>query len=304
MIYITLDTCVWLKLLYIDFNNEDNYLEEICYWIENKHLTHIVPTNIIDEWNRHKITYQNDIVRYFKKKEDENLNPFKHNTEIASTYNADELQKSVEKRIQRIDTIFSAHSEKAPHDETILKEAGIKNLQTLPPNHKKDSFRDTVNLLSLVQYLKTKGYAKSIFTTVNYKDFSADGNNRYELHNDLKTDFSSANLVYEYFGENEQFGKKLFNELRKELVAFSFQAYLKEKEEKEEDAKLATKKDMTPSPITSSDADYLENIKHLDLILAKKTPTAFEQELIKSLIGRHESYKQYFFNNIGNNGLV
>ena len=67
MLNITLDTCVWLKLLYIDFKNEDNYLEEICFWIENKHINHIVPANIIDEWNRHKLGYQNDIVAYFEK---------------------------------------------------------------------------------------------------------------------------------------------------------------------------------------------------------------------------------------------
>ncbi|MBN1252688.1 MAG: DUF4935 domain-containing protein [Bacteroidales bacterium] len=304
MIYITLDTCVWLKLLYIDFKNEDNYLEEICYWIENKYLTHIVPTNIIDEWNRHKVGYQNEIVRYFKKKENENINFFKHNSELASTYNADELQKSVEKRIQRIDTIFSTYSEKAPYDEIILKDAGIKNLQTIPPNHKNDSFRDTVNILSLIQYLKTKGYAKTIFTTVNYKDFSNDGGNRYELHNDLKSDFSSANLIYEYFGENEMFGTKLFNNLRKELAANSFQVYLKEKKNREAVAVLAAKKDILSTAITSPDADYLDNIKHLDLILAKKTPTAWELDMVKSLIGRHDSYKQYFFNNIGSNGLV
>lgn len=299
MIYITLDTCVWLKLLYIDFKNEDNYLGEICYWIENKNIIHIVPTNIIDEWNRHKVSYQNDIVRYFKKKEDENLNPFKHNTELASTYNADEIQKSVEKRIQRIDTIFSTHSEKAPHDDIILKEAGIKNLHTLPPNHKKDSFRDTVNLLSLIQYLKTKDYEKKIFTTVNYKDFSADGGNRYELHNDLKTDFSSVNLVYEYFGENEQFGTKLFNELRKELAAYSFQAYLKDKKNREEEAKLVARKTVTKTAITSPDTDFLENIKYLDAIIAKGKRTSVDEEIIKMMIARHDSYKQYFLKNIG-----
>ena len=114
MRYITLDTCVWLKLLYIDFKNEDNYLEEICFWIENKHINHIVPSNIIDEWNRHKLGYQNDIVAYFEKKEKESIKFIKHNAEFASTYNAEEIQKSVQKRIERIDKIFSTHSEKAP----------------------------------------------------------------------------------------------------------------------------------------------------------------------------------------------
>jgi hypothetical protein len=304
MLYITLDTCVWLKLLYIDFKNEDNYLEEICFWIENNHIKHIVPTNVIDEWNRHKVGYQNDIVAYFRKKEQANINPFKHNTELASTYKAEEVQKSVQKRIERIDAIFSTHSEKAPYDDTILKEAGLRNLQTIAPNHKGDSFRDTVNILSLIQYLKTKGYTKSIFTTDNYKDFCVDGGNRYELHDGLKTEFSSAGLTYEYFGENDAFGTKLFNLLRKELAANSFQVYLKDKKDKEETAALAAKKVVVVKPIENPDADFLENIKYLDTIISKKKRTSVDEEIIKMMIERHDSYKQYFLNNIGNNGLV
>lgn len=304
MLNITLDTCVWLKLLYIDFKNEDNYLEEICFWIENKHIKHIVPTNVIDEWNRHKLSYQNILVAYFKRKEQESINFIKHNAEIASTYNAEEIQKSVQKRIERIDTIFSTHSEKAPYDDSLLKEAGLRNLQTIAPNHKGDSYRDTVNILSLIQYLKSKGYAKSIFTTDNYKDFCVDGGNRYELHDGLKTEFASANLTYEYLGEIDAFGTRLFNLLRKELVANSFQVYLKEKKDKEQAATLAAKRLVAPTTISSSDADYLENIKHIDLILAKKIPTAFEEEILQSLIHRHNSYEQYILHNIGNNGLV
>jgi len=304
MLNITLDTCVWLKLLYIDFKNEDNYLEEICFWIENKHINHIVPANIIDEWNRHKLGYQNDIVAYFEKKEKESIQFIKHNAEFASTYNAEEIQKNVQKRIERIDKIFSTHSEKAPYNDDILKEAGIRNLQTIAPNHKGDSFRDTINIFSLIHYLKNKGYTNSIFTTDNYKDFCADGGKRYELHDGLKTEFASAGLTYEYLGENDVFGTKLFNLLRKELAANSFQVYLKEKNDKEETAALAAKKVVVVKPIENPDADFLENIKHLDTIIAKKKRTSVDEEIIKIMIERHDSYKQYFLNNIGNNGLV
>jgi hypothetical protein len=304
MLNITLDTCVWLKLLYIDFKNENNYLEEICFWIENKHIKHIVPTNIIDEWNRHKLGYQNDIVGYFKKKEKESINFIKHNAEFASTYNAEEIQKSVQKRIERIDKIFSTHSEKASYNDDILKEAGIRNLQTIAPNHKGDSFRDTINILSLIHYLKSNGYTKSIFTTDNYKDFCADGGNRYELHDGLKIEFASASLTYEYLGETDAFGTKLFNLLRKELAANSFQVYLKDKKDKEETTALAAKKVIVVKPIKNPDADFLENIKYLDTIIAKKKRTSVDEEIIKIMTERHDSYKQYFLNNLGNNGLV
>jgi len=305
MLYITLDTCVWLKLLYIDFQNEDNYLEEICYWIENKFLTHIVPTNIIDEWNRHKNTYQNDIVNYFKKKETENIKPYIHNKEIASTVTTivDEIQKSVEKRIQRIDNIFFIYSEKAPYDDTILKEAAIKNLHSIAPNHKKDSYRDTVNIMSLIQFLKLKGYSKSIFTTLNYKDFSADSGSKCKLHNDLISDFSSVNLEYEYFGENDYFGTKLFNELRKELSSYSYQTFLKEKKKQNEEDKRKNNENIITEN-SNPDTDFLDNLRYIDNIIVKDKRTSVDEEIIKMLITRHESYKQYFFKNLGNDGLV
>nr|WP_294921842.1 PIN domain-containing protein [uncultured Flavobacterium sp.] len=304
MLNITLDTCVWLQLLQIDFQNEDNYLEEICYWIENGHLKHIVPTNIIDEWNRHKNGYQNEIVTYFKKKEKDNIYMFKHNSEMASTYKPEEIEKNVQKRIERIDLIFSLYSEKAPYDDLILIESGIRNLKKVAPNHAGDSYRDTVNILSLMSYLKNKEYKNSIFTTLNYKDFCADSRHRFDLHDGLKTEFKSADLTYEYFGENEVFGTKFFNILRKELKHYDFQVYLKDKKDKEESALLTTKKSSLTTPILHPDSDYLENIRYIDLILMKKQPTSFEQDLIKSLVTRHESYKQYFLNNIGSNGLV
>lgn len=304
MIYITLDTCVWLELLKIDFNNEDNLFEEICFWIENNHIGHIVPTNIIDEWNRHKIGNQNKIYSYFKKKENDDISFFKNNSELSSTYKPEEIEKKVQKRIERIDLIFSNYSEKAPYNDAILKEAGIRNLNTLAPNHNKDSFRDTVNILSLIYYLKKKGYSETIFTTINYKDFSAGKNKKDYLHDKLIPEFAAANLTYIFFGENESFGMQLLSRLRNDHSIPSFQEYLKKKKDEEETQALAAKKPVPVTSITNPDSDYLENIKYIDIILAKRTPTVFEQEIIKSLIERHTSYKQYFFKNIGNNGLV
>lgn len=274
------------------------------YWIENGYLKHIVPTNIIDEWNRHKIEYQKEIVKYFQKREKEDITLFKHNSELASTYNSEEIEKNVQKRIERIDLILSSYSEKAPYDDSILLESGIRNLQTIVPNHSKDSYRDTVNILSLIYYLKKKQYTNSIFTTLNYRDFCIDSGRRFELHEGLKSEFKNADLTYEYFGENADFGKNFFNILRKELKDYSFQSYLKERKEQQESALLENKKNTSSTSISSPDVDYLENIRYIDLILLKKAPTAFEQEIIKNLLNRHESYKQYFLNNIGNNDLV
>lgn len=303
-LYISIDTCVWLKLLSIDFNNEDNYLEEFCYWIEGKHLGLIMPTNMIDEWNRNKLGYQNDIVAFFRKKEKDSVHPFKHNTELASTYVAGEIEKKVQERIERIDRMFSNVCEKAPSSQAILLDAASRNLRKLAPNHSKDSYRDTVNILSLIDYLNIRRYPKAIFTTLNYKDFSEPNGKRFDLHSQLQADFASSNLSYEYFAEEAQFGKKLFSVLRKELASCSYQDHLKDKRAQQEAAALAEKKAEEPIVVTSPDADYLENIKYIDMMVGKKKLTAVERDFLKSIIKRHESYKQYFFSKVGENGMV
>lgn len=304
MINISIDTSVWLELLKIDFRNEDNYFEELCYWIENKCLNHIVSENIITEWNRNKIKYQSEIIEKLKSINANDVRYFRHNTELISTYQADIIVTDVDKRVKRVDVILNILSEKAPHNDDILKDAGNRNLQTFAPNHIQDSFRDTVNILSLISYLKAKGHTNCIFTTLNYKDFSADGGNRYDLHTQLSDDFEKANLSYEYFGENTNFGLRLFNHLRKQLSLFSYQAYLKDKKSKEEAIALAAKKAIAIPPIETPDADYLENIKYIDMILSKKKPTALEEQMLKIITSRHDSYKRYFLRNVGSNGMV
>ncbi len=185
-----------------------------------------------------------------------------------------------------------------------MKDAADRNLKTLAPNHKKDSFRDTVNILSLLAHLKIKGYATSIFTTLNHKDFAADGSKRYELHDNLKSDFAAVNLIYFYFDERENFGTRLFNELRKDSSLPSYQDYLKDKKDKEEVKALLERKEVTIPSIANPDEDFLENIKYIDAILSKAEPTAMEKDMLKFITTRHDSYKQYFLKNVGNHGMV
>lgn len=302
MIYIALDTCVWLGLIKIDLHNDNNVFEEICYWIENKHLTHITPENIIREWDRNKAKKLIEISNDIKKLNHNIISSFRSSSDLVTAYQPETIEEIVSKRIDRVETILKVHSERAEENQNIYEEAIKRNFDCLAPNHIDDSFRDTINILTIINYIKTNGYANCIFSTINYQDFSEGKTKKHDLHNQLIDDFKNANLEYVYCDESP-FANKLFGVSLRPMLP-DFQDHLKEKK-REEDAKvLAIKKDMATTIITSPDADYLENIKHLDLILAKKTPTAWEQDMVKSLIGRHDSYRQYFFNNIGNNGLV
>ncbi len=302
MKYISLDTCVWLGLIKIDLHNDNNIFEEICYWIENKHLTHITPRNIIREWDRNKIKKHTEISNDLKKLNINIISSFKGTSDLVSAYQPDTVEDTVLKRIERVETILKVHSEIAEENQVIYDDAIQRNIKCLAPNHTDDSFRDTINILTILDYIKIQGYKDCIFSTINYTDFSEGKANKHKLHNQLLDDFKIANLQYVYCDE-QPFGNKLFNvSLRPNLP--KFQDYLKEKKLEEIAKTLASKKSTTITTITSPDVDYLENIKHLDIILAKKSPTVFEKEVVKLLINRHDSYRQYFFNNIGNNGLV
>lgn len=304
MKYITLDTCVWLGLIKVGLNNDNNVFEEICFWIENKHIIHISPQNIIREWERNKAKKTVEIINNIKTLNKNTIGVFKGNDELASAYQPDVVEEIITKRIDRVDAILKTHSEFAPENQPIYDEAIKRNLDCTAPNHTEDSFRDTINILTLIHYIKSKGYDGCCFSTINYADFSEGRLKKHDLHSQLVDDFKNANLEYIYCDE-EPFGSKLINvDLRPVLP--SFQDYLKDKRDKEEAKALASKKAVPTSAevISNPDADYLENIKYIDLILAKKAPTSFEQDLIKSLIGRHDSYKHYFLRNIGNNGVV
>jgi hypothetical protein len=65
MIYLTLDTCVWLAFLKTDYLNNDNPFDEIYFYIENKHIIHILPENILAEWNRNKTKEYNKVVLHY-----------------------------------------------------------------------------------------------------------------------------------------------------------------------------------------------------------------------------------------------
>lgn len=304
MRYITLDTCVWLGLIKVDLHIENNVFEEICFWIEHKHIIHITPENIIREWERNKVKKTIEIINDIKTLNKNAIGAFRGNADLISAYQPDVVEEIITKRINRVDTILKTHSEFAPENQTIYDQVIKRNFDCLAPNHTEDSFRDTVNIFTLINYIKIKGYDKCCFSTINYADFSEGKSKKHDLHSQLVDDFKNSNLEY-IFCDEEPFGNKLINVGLRPVLP-SFQDFLKDKKDKEETKALAAKKEVPVSTliISSPDADYLENIKYIDFILAKKTQTSFDQELIKSLIGRHESYKKYFFNNIGNNGMV
>lgn len=303
MKYISLDTCVWLGLIKIGLNADDNIFNEICFWIEKGHLIHIVPENIIREWEKSKVKKTFEIIKEVEKLQKNAVAQFRGNSDLTSAYQPDRIKEIITERINRVDSILYNYSEKAEENSEIYRLAIERNLSCFAPNHIKDSFKDTINIISLMEYVKAKGYDNCIFSTINYEDFSKDKSNKQDLHSELIREFEVSKIEYVYCNDDEPFGNKLFNfHLRRSLP--SFVEYLKAQQSIEEERILKEQRIVDNTPIENLDLDYLENIKHLDLVLSKSTPNAFDQKIVKDLINSHDSYRQYFLKNVGRNGMV
>lgn len=303
MKYITLDTCVWLGLIKEGLNSENNIFDEVCFWIEGKHLIHIVPENLIREWDRNKASKRSQIISDSTRLNNDNL-LIRSNPDLASVYNPDRISELIDERLDRVDKILKNYSEQAKENKDIIDEAVKRNIMRLAPNHSKDSFRDSLNILTLINHIVMNKYTNCIFTTINYKDFSESKLKRFDLHPELTEIFVNANLEYVYCEEEDKFGDRLIdNVLRKKLLLPSFTEYLKERTRRAQEKKLEEKR-IISAQTENLDSDYLENIRYIDIILGKKTPTKFEQRIISELIDSHDSYRQYFLKNVGSNGVV
>jgi uncharacterized protein with HEPN domain len=73
----------------------------------------------------------------------------KNNNEIISTYQSDIIKEKILARIEKIDRILNSYSKLVHQNDEILMDAAKRNLNLLAPNHIQDSFRDTINILTL-----------------------------------------------------------------------------------------------------------------------------------------------------------
>ncbi|HTF82757.1 MAG TPA: PIN domain-containing protein, partial [Cytophagales bacterium] len=209
MKYLTLDTCVWLELIKISLHSGDDLFDEICFWIENGHITHITTENLIREWDRNKVNKFQEISKHGKALQLQAIAPFRGTPELKSAYQPDAIEDIVMRRMDRVDEILKICSETALENAEILNDAVQRNLHCLAPNHSEDSFRDTVNILTLLNHIKTRRYQNCCFSTLNYSDFSEAKSKKHALHPALIDIFKEAELEYVYCDE-EPFGNKLF----------------------------------------------------------------------------------------------
>jgi hypothetical protein len=304
MIYLTFDTCIWLELLKADIHVENNVFEETLYWIENGEVICITTVNMIREWDRNKILKKDEILKGLKKVEQMYSDAFKADTNLKSLYKPDIIEAQVTKRIDRLDAMFRTIATIAPESQAVYDEAIKRNLDCLAPNHQKDSFRDSINIISLIHFLKANSFGHCYFSTINYTDFSNAKDKKHELHPHLKPGFDTVDLEYIYFDDyTDNYGGRLFNTILRPTLP-SFSDYLQEMKKKAQAALLEEKKQEQEKRADLIEPEYLENLPYLDMILSKPSPNAVEKQLLAVILKQHPAYEQYFIKNLSTNGLV
>lgn len=273
--------------------------EELLFWIENGQICCITTPNLQTEWHRDKGGKKSEIINDLKLVDRRLLERVAPIADFRSLLHADAADKLLTKRIERLDHIFTTMAMMADCEEEIYIDAVKRNLACIAPNHIKDSLRDTVNILTILRFVKEKNLTPCLFVT-NDGDFNAGKENKLQVHIQLESDFKAANLEYIFFEtDNGNFGGTLFHKLRSFKLP-SLRDHLREEKSANESRKLQQKKQDEENLRQKVDPSFLENLPHIDLILDKPSPSELDREILDIFFRKHPGYKEYFMKNLGN----
>lgn len=303
MIYVAIDTCVWLELIKVDTSQAFNHFDELMFWLENRHATCITTSNMIAEWNRNKAQKKEFVLEIVKRLGSSASSVFSTATPLDTLYAPNIVEQKLSARIDRVDLLFSSIAEVASETDDIFIRAAKRSMDCIAPNHQKDSFRDTVNYMTLTDHLIKHDYPKSYFTTINYKDYS-DPQVKFDLHPQLKPDFTRANLEYQFFDNSKgSFGGILMNSiLRKSLPDYT--KHLQSLKEAEQRQKIVDAEQEKVMRMDENDPDFLKYSQRIDEIAAKAEPDEVDQAVLEILYKKHPAYEKYFIRKLTENGMV
>lgn len=294
-ITIIFDTCIWLELLKADMDAPDNLFEEVMFWIEEGHLTCLTTENMMREWNRNRESKKKEIIKVFKDTLLRIANSVRPNSTLSALYEPSSVEVAVEQRCQRLEAAFNFRFLIARENDVIYKEAVTRNLATLAPSHSKDSFRDTLNIVSIFHYLKNSPLTPCFFSTINHKDFSQDAQHKYQLHTQLTADFASCGLQYAYFEDTaSNYGGELIKKnLRPNLPSFA--NHLKQKKDEQEAEKLRLMKQEKEIEYDAAAPDYLKNLPWFEMLLSKPESqrTGLDIKMINLFLDEHPAYQAH-----------
>jgi len=195
MIYIAIDTDVWLHLATYGFEKDHNPFNELCYWMELGEVKCIVSDQIINEWHRNKESKVNGIKLTMTTSVGQLRTAVQDRKIFSDVFNAENFEAISRKRIGLIEEVFQNHALVASVTDSIKLAAGDRTLARLAPCHKKDSYSDAVNILAVLSYVRQAAITPVRFTSKNFHDYSAVGEPK-RLHPDLELLFNEVDLTY------------------------------------------------------------------------------------------------------------
>lgn len=286
--YVFMDTDSWLNLL-IPKLEERNPIEFIVEWIKRGYFKILLPYTNRLEWNRKKNDKKKEVISALK-----NLTNY-HENVLTTSSNDERIKKLefeqiIEKRINIIEGIFNDYSIRIPINRSVLLEAGIRNLKCISPNHGKDSYRDTVNMLYVFDYIRKNNIESTAFVTNNWSDYSQNKNNKGILNDGLTAEFNKLGIGY--FCPFESF----FHQIKKKLPGIS----------EYQTKQLAHKKGNSQVNLNSLDEmdfaneEFIDDIEYLDKLLTRSKLSKDQIIFTITLINSNDVYYDYFFRKVRN----
>jgi|GEM_PF-1067686 len=297
MIYLAIDTDVWLHLATVGYDKEHNPFDELCYWLETGEVGLIIPDHIIVEWERNKestiATIKTSIASSVAQLK--NIPALQDRKFVQSVFNSDNFEASARLRVSKIDEILEKHVRIAPLTDNAQKEASYRTLNRLAPSHKKDSFSDAVNVFSVLDYVRDNDLTSVIFVTKNYRDYSS-LSHKHLVHPDLKTLFDEVSLGYAPEVDD------LFNKtLRPKLSSFA--DHLEHQKKLHAEA-LQNELKKEQELLANTDEDFIINSEMLEHILKQPRPSVFQEKMLHELIKTDEHCRKYFFAKVDSPGWL
>lgn len=190
MINLLIDTTSWKRL--ISKTEVSKSLHQVSKWVKGNEVTLLCPAILQDEWQRHREVELKAAKTSVAKAEKEVKLLGYMPGESQLQFALDLLQS----QISVVDELFQM-SVPIETPDSVLRNSAERQLQHRPPFHnKKDSLKDCILILTVIEYLRGEGHKELFFLSDNYNDFAVQNDNDYQLNPDILSNYPDLSVKY------------------------------------------------------------------------------------------------------------
>lgn len=209
MIYLGLDTCVWLNIAKLD---DDTLLSSLEQLINENKITFVVPEIVKIEFSRNK---EIKIIEPLKKSYHSKLKNIQEMSKLVEKPDSETIQSIFQKYTVNYENLLEIHTKNIERIERILNEgihitpsmeqhaeAAIMALDKKAPffGEKKNEMTDCLILFSVLEAAKNQNCKPIYFITDNVDDFAVskreENNERFTMHENIVHFFDEPDVNY------------------------------------------------------------------------------------------------------------